>query len=246
MDDSKDQDNGSSVHPFIQHIPNDERTAHTYCTRQRIIFLVVCGGIATIALSAVTGTILYSRYEKPSPPEHFIENNSCLFQDFTKGVNDTLGDRCLHGSKFVKEYCGPEGVQACDPCEKHLLPKFCFCVKGDECGGADLLRKKTCMDCTTDLYCPCLNGGSCVCKSGKHLTGHDMKCMCPEGYDGDYCGIIPNRKCVRNNTVAHLNHCKESQDPQCFIRDSAQNSSLICTILIAQKDIAELEECPEK
>ena len=35
-------------------------------------------------------------------------------------------------------------VQACDTCEEHLLPKFCFCVKGDECGGADLLRKKTC------------------------------------------------------------------------------------------------------
>ena len=241
MNDLNDQDNGSPVRPFIQQIPNDEITAHTCCTRQRIIFLVVCGGIATIALSAVTGTILYSRYEKPSPPEHFIEKNPCLFQ-----VIETLGDRCLNGSKFVKEYCGPEGVQACDPCEKHLLPKFCFCVKGDECGGADLLRKKTCMDCTTDLYCPCLNGGSCVCKSGKHLTGHDMKCMCPEGYDGNYCGYILNRQCVRGTAISHLNHCKGSQDPQCFIGDSAQNSIRICSILTEKPNISALEKCSEQ
>jgi hypothetical protein len=35
-------------------------------------------------------------------------------------------------------------VQVCDPCGRHWLPKSCFCDKGDDCDGADLLRKKSC------------------------------------------------------------------------------------------------------
>ena len=34
-------------------------------------------------------------------------------------------------------------VQVCDPCGRHWLPKSCFCDKGDDCDGADLLRTVT-------------------------------------------------------------------------------------------------------
>ena len=264
MNDLNDQDNGSSVRPFIQQIPNDEdeeiaeqpsaeenteneitpHWVYTCCTKKRLIIIcLVAFGVIVISTAIVT--TIPSIFDEPSPLETRIGRNSCLFHDFSKTFNDSLGHRCLKASAFVKEHCGREGVQACDPCGRHWLPKFCFCDKGDDCDGADLSRKKTCKECSMNYYCPCLNGGTCVCED-TNFTGEDIRCICPEGYDGDYCGIIPNRKCVRNKTVSNLNHCKGSQDPQCFIRDSTQNSSRICAIPTAQKDIAELEECPEK
>ena len=241
------QDEGIVEQPPAEESTENEITPDrigTRCTKKGLIIIsLVAFGV--IVIPTVIVTTIPSTYDEPSPPETRKERNSCLFHDLSNRFNDSLGHRCLKASAFVKEHCGRDGVQACDPCGRHWLPKFCFCDKGDDCDGADLSRKKTCKECSMNYYCPCLNGGTCVCED-TNFTGEDIRCICPEGYDGDYCGIIPNRKCVRNKTVSNLNHCKGSQDPQCFIRDSTQNSSRICAIPTAQKDIAELEECPEK
>ena len=31
-----------------------------------------------------------------------------------------------------------------------------------------------------NYYCPCLNGGTCVCED-TNFTGEDIRCICPEG-----------------------------------------------------------------
>lgn len=247
MDDLNDQGTALPVDQFIPSIPNGEIIPHTRCTKRLLfkIVLVVSFVTALIVIPTVIVTTTPGTDEEPSLSEPRIERNSCLYHDFSNKFNDTLGHRCSKDSEFVKEYCVREGVQSCDLCAGHRLPKYCFCDKGDDCDGADLLRKKTCMECKMEYYCPCLNGGSCVCKAD-NLTGEDIRCICPEGYYGDYCGIIHNRQCVRNTTVSQLNHCKGSQDPVCFIRDSIQNSVRVCAIIIDKDKITHLETCTEQ
>ncbi|XP_063421146.1 uncharacterized protein LOC134706288 isoform X2 [Mytilus trossulus] len=77
-------------------------------------------------------------------------------------------------------------------------------------------------------HCPCLHNGKCIC-DWTAATAADLRCKCPEGYDGLYCENIPYRTCKKDYVTTELENCTISRNETCFIDDDG--SKLKCTIL---------------
>ncbi|CAG2208317.1 CD339 [Mytilus edulis] len=126
-------------------------------------------------------------------------------------------------SPFVIEHCrSDESHHDCRKCNGQILPNICFCDIGQQCNN-DAPRKEKCSWCKQ--HCPCLHNGKCTCDK----TAADLRCKCPEGYDGLYCENIPYRTCKLDIVTTESEHCEISRNETCFIY-SQDGSKLKCTI----------------
>ncbi|XP_063421142.1 uncharacterized protein LOC134706288 isoform X1 [Mytilus trossulus] len=176
--------------------------------------------------------LIYVHFPKSTENEvHYVSKPSvnCLHieepENFTNKSNP-LGEKCELDSSFVIEYCkADESHHDCSNCNGQILPNICFCDIGQQCNN-DAPRKKSCTWCKE--HCPCLHNGKCIC-DWTAATAADLRCKCPEGYDGLYCENIPYRTCKKDYVTTELENCTISRNETCFIDDDG--SKLKCTIL---------------
>ncbi|XP_076090354.1 uncharacterized protein LOC143062577 [Mytilus galloprovincialis] len=137
-------------------------------------------------------------------------------------------------SPFVIEHCrSDESHHDCRKCNGQILPNICFCDIGQQCNN-DAPRKEKCSWCKQ--HCPCLHNGKCTCDK----TAADLRCKCPEGYDGLYCENIPYRTCKLDIVTTESEHCEISRNETCFIY-SQDGSKLKCTI--SKKEDKSIPNC---
>lgn len=217
-----------------------------------VIIVVVC------VVTAHSSNVVTTNSSTSAKTELLKNGESCILYSMTNN-RDPFGNKCKIDSGYVNDYCLTEGVQKrrCLTCsEGKQLPYSCFCDEFEHCPEKeDQSRKLSCINCTKEDNCPCLNSGTCICvgkttgnqncncygnnyklDNGEKcacdvLTAENLLCSCLYGFTGKYCEVLI-RECHWSIPVTPaLKHCNESDESQCFVNDLDGKTQLSCFVL---------------
>ncbi|XP_063445444.1 uncharacterized protein LOC134725504 [Mytilus trossulus] len=134
----------------------------------------------------------------------------------------------------LDKYCKPKQVEGgdggyvpkmfqCPGAPGLYIPLLCLCDYNVTCPDinntkdqTEHYRKRSCINCTAENYCPCQNFGKCQNCTDKKISS--LKCLCQPGTNGTYCTKIYKRLCSISEKSNRLENCKNSNNLECFLR----------------------------